>query len=683
MGHNGRTPVKEKTVKGTAPELLAPVASFPAFHAAVESGADAVYCGLREFNARLRARNFTVKSLAFLVPYAHSRNVKVYVTLNTLIKQNELSRMITILYQLRHIGVDAVIVQDLGLVEIIRKHFSDLAIHASTQMVIHNSAGVRAAAELGFKRVILARELTLSEIEAIQKSSSVGLEVFVHGALCYSVSGLCLASSFIGGMSGNRGCCTQVCRRSFRHESAKGFYFSPKDLCALDFIGKCKQMGIQSFKIEGRMKSAEYVAAVVTAYRKALDNPEQIPRLKKCMQKDLGREKSTFFLTTTEPKDVIVPSRPSGTGIAVGTIRKVTLEYIDIVSQVHVADGDSIRIHGRDGFEGAGVKVIRTETTKTLRRLYIETTDTISEGDYVYLTSVRSADANKWNNKKITMRPARFHSRCLFAPRILNKYRNSRNVRNRNTKHSLSIRIDNLAWLSLMNSVKCTDIIFNSDLNDLIQLHDNITLRNAWQSKLVIALPPFIPQHDLSQWNRYIQKLCKLGIKRWMCSHYGFKTLFQESCTLYADYTAWSLNRAAQNLLLSTGFQKFTYSPEDDFLNIRATAVHQGAITVFGYVPLFISRIQPPLPLDATIEDARQEKFFLKKHYNLYYLLGSKPLCLFNRLDKLASIGIGSFIVDLRFCEADKKLFSTVYTHYNEKKKIADSTIFNFKAELS
>lgn len=187
-----------KTLK---PELLAPAGSLESFNAAIEAGADAIYLGVGEMNARLRARNFSVKNLSYLVNQAKKNQVKIYVTVNTLVKQDELTSVLNLLFQFQQLKVDAIIVQDLGIVHLARTYFPDLTMHASTQMVIHNSVGLQAACDLGIKRAVLSRELTFDEIKRIKQNSPIELEVFIHGALCYSVSGLCLASSYIGGWS--------------------------------------------------------------------------------------------------------------------------------------------------------------------------------------------------------------------------------------------------------------------------------------------------------------------------------------------------------------------------------------------------------------------------------------------------------------------------------------------------
>ncbi|MDR0330544.1 MAG: U32 family peptidase, partial [Chitinispirillales bacterium] len=343
----------ESAKKRIRPELLAPAGSAECFYAAIDAGADAVYLGLSDFNARLRAKNFTARDLLTLVPYAHSRDVKVYVTLNTLIKQNEIAAALNVLYQLDQIGVDAAIIADIGLMRLASTHFPKLRLHGSTQAAAHNSYGAAFLASLGVKRAVLARELSLGEIRETTKNSPIETEAFVHGALCYSISGMCLASSFIGGASGNRGRCTQVCRRRFMCKSrvdasscidalcsvntshgidtshsinissnpsvCNGYFFSPNDLEALPFISRLAEAGVASFKIEGRMKGAEYVSTVVKAYRRVIDFPDDIKSAEKDLRFDFGRAKTAFFLDGQQG-DPIDPSRPSGTGLFVGAI---------------------------------------------------------------------------------------------------------------------------------------------------------------------------------------------------------------------------------------------------------------------------------------------------------------------------------------------------------------------------
>lgn len=272
-------------MKPEKPELLAPAGGMEAFVAAVENGADAVYLGARAFSARRYASNFSEKELEEVIDYAHLRGVRVYVTVNTLLKEEEVENALKLLSCLREIGTDAVIVQDLGLISLARKYLPDLPLHASTQMTLHNSKGIEFVKKLGINRVVISRESSLEEIKRIKERTGTEIEVFIHGALCISYSGQCLLSSLIGGRSGNRGLCAQPCRKRYRLycegklvKTTGSYLLSPKDLNTTSGLGALIKAGIESFKIEGRMKRPEYVAGVVRIYRRLIDryleNPE-------------------------------------------------------------------------------------------------------------------------------------------------------------------------------------------------------------------------------------------------------------------------------------------------------------------------------------------------------------------------------------------------------------------------
>ena len=251
------------------PEILAPAGSFDSLIAAVQCGADAVYLGGKGMNARRSAGNFDAEELRRAVEYCHLRDVKVYQTINIVMFQHETDEAIDTIRQAAEAGVDAVLTQDLAIARMVRECAPSLPIHASTQMSIHNIEGVRLCEELGFSRAVLARELTAGEIAAICAATPLEIEVFVHGALCMSVSGQCYLSSMIGGRSGNRGLCAQPCRLPFSADGGGEYTLSLKDLSLADRIGELTRMGVASLKIEGRMKRPEYVAAAVTAVRRA------------------------------------------------------------------------------------------------------------------------------------------------------------------------------------------------------------------------------------------------------------------------------------------------------------------------------------------------------------------------------------------------------------------------------
>lgn len=263
----------------TCPELLAPAGDWEALRAAVANGADAVYFGLETFNARYRAHNFTTDELPEVMDYLHRHNVKGFLTFNTLIFSNELDEAIDYIRKMAHAGVDAVIVQDLGIARLIHEMVPTLAIHGSTQMTLTETRGIDFVRRLGVRRVVLARELSIEEIRKIVSTTDMPVEVFVHGALCVAYSGQCLTSESLGGRSANRGHCAQACRLPYdlvvdgqvRDLSGMSYLVSPQDLAAYDLIGKLIDLGVVSFKIEGRLKTAHYVAATAKAYRDAID----------------------------------------------------------------------------------------------------------------------------------------------------------------------------------------------------------------------------------------------------------------------------------------------------------------------------------------------------------------------------------------------------------------------------
>lgn len=256
--------------KNLPPEILAPAGSMESLVAAVRSGADAVYIGAKQYSARACAQNFDRQELETAVSYCHARGVKVYLALNTLLTDDEIKGAVQTVKEACSLPVDAVIVQDMGLASFIRDACPGLRLHASTQMSIHTPQGAKELYRQGFSRVVLARELAKEEITEIAKSCPIELEVFVHGALCMSVSGQCYFSALLGGRSGNRGQCAQPCRLPFSVQGGTGHDLSLKDLSLLHHLGELRDVGVVSFKIEGRMKRPEYVAASVAAAKKAV-----------------------------------------------------------------------------------------------------------------------------------------------------------------------------------------------------------------------------------------------------------------------------------------------------------------------------------------------------------------------------------------------------------------------------
>lgn len=354
------------TTNTHTPELLAPAGNLETALAAYVRGADAVYCGLGKYNAREMADNFSMEDMSKLSAYSKKHNKKFYLTFNTLLKQNELEEAAEQLFSMSQLYPDGVIVQDLGIARMLREYFPAMAIHASTQMGIHNSAGVALAGDMGMERVILERQVTLDELEGIVEKSDIEIEVFVHGALCCSLSGKCLFSSWIGGWSGNRGRCKQPCRRRYysqeRGEKKAGFFFSTQDLYTLDLIPELKRIGVASLKIEGRLKKPSHIQSVVEAYRMVIDADENeyskvIGRAKQVLSGAYGRKWSHGFATVEDMQSVLQPESVGVSGVLIGSVKGVQNGRVKVELQRKLHIGDRIRFQGTGGEEGPGYTI--------------------------------------------------------------------------------------------------------------------------------------------------------------------------------------------------------------------------------------------------------------------------------------------------------------------------------------
>ena len=338
------------------PELLAPAGEKSSAYAAFAFGADAVYTGLPRFSARAQAVNLSPRELEEIASFAHSqpRPRRVYVTLNTLVRQAEIPDLVQSLSVCADCGADAVIVQDLGVARIARKHFPSLRLHASTQMAIHNLEGVRAAARLGFSRVTLARELSAADIQSISRNAPCETESFLHGALCYSYSGLCLYSALLRGRSGNRGACAYPCRDSFcpaapspAEPPRPALLFSMKDLAGGDSLPELVRSGVASLKIEGRKKSPLYVAVAVNYYRKLLDRSFKPGEREQCendLRSVFSRPWTSLYLRSTSNRDVIDPVATGHRGTPVGRVEASGRNWIQFRPSLPVELHDGIQI---------------------------------------------------------------------------------------------------------------------------------------------------------------------------------------------------------------------------------------------------------------------------------------------------------------------------------------------------
>ncbi|MDT8389038.1 MAG: DUF3656 domain-containing protein [Lentisphaeria bacterium] len=350
--------------KHPAIELLAPAGNLATGVIALDSGADAVYAGLARFNARERTENFSLEDFGKLTRYAHDRGRRVHLTLNTLVRQDELADVARLLEDVIPYQPDAVIVQDLGVLRLVRDYFPDVTIHASTQAGTHNSAGVNLLAERGVDRVILQRQIPMEELQLIVQNSAIDIEVFCHGALCCCLSGACLFSSWIGGWSGNRGRCKQPCRRRYFGKTGNGFFFSTHDLYGLEHVRGLRDMGVASLKIEGRLRKSDYVERVVKAYRLMLDCPDNavadtVKESRKILAGALGRRWTGGFLDRANYDTIIDADSVGGAGQLCGKVTRVKGSGFEMALSQRLHVGDRIRVQSKDGEEGVPMTVTR------------------------------------------------------------------------------------------------------------------------------------------------------------------------------------------------------------------------------------------------------------------------------------------------------------------------------------
>lgn len=399
----------------TMMELLAPAGSPAALHAAVRGGADAVYLGLEQFNARRGADNFTIESLREACRYAHTRGVSIYITLNTVALPSEIGDVMECARQAWRAGADAFIVQDVGIAHELMRTLPQAEVHASTQMNIHSAAGVEFAAQLGCKRVTLARELSLEEVShlcTVAADLGMEVEIFAHGALCVCYSGQCLMSSMIGGRSANRGTCAQACRLPYELYTESGssptrapgeHLLSPKDLCTIDMLPDLSRAGVSSLKIEGRMKSPEYVYAVVSAYRAVLDRlyasedgqAFATKEEKRVLSEAFSRGFSQAYLVSERGNDMMSYQRPNNRGVLVGRVSKIYDDAVFLDANEKLVVGDLLEAwtkKGRSVFEVRDVQPAKGNSVKIPLAPGDRSMRQVRAGDRVF--RIRSAEAS-------------------------------------------------------------------------------------------------------------------------------------------------------------------------------------------------------------------------------------------------------------------------------------------------
>ncbi len=656
------------------PELLLPVGSTENYFAAVKGGADAVYLGLKNFNARGRATNFQPNQLLALVKDAQKNNVRVYVTLNTVIKNKELPELLDTLFFLTKAKVSAVIIQDWGIYYLIKRHFPSLNLHASTQMGNHNSLGGEYSKGLGFERIILAREISFPELKAISKNTSIDLEVFTHGALCYSFSGMCLFSSYIGGAGANRGICTQPCRRIYKSGNRTDYTFSLKDNQLIEYIPEISKLGISSVKVEGRMKAAEYVYRVAKAYRMMIDDPSRLDEAAKLLTYDMGREKTAYFFGGDVSKSI---SHNPNTGIFIGKILSSQNGKIVFGSNLKLEDGNRIRIRSPKGENRTAVKLRNINKDSDGNIVLSINEPGVQNGDRVFLAGLQQ---EKFPNR-FGENPK---SPSLILPRD-HKYKILRTLKPKLTKSKtkLFVRIGNIAWLRKIRLDDMDYLVLRLSKREWQDFKSDSPFIQKNKKKIIIDLPKFISETEIAFYKNLCKNFYNNGFNHFMISHLSQKLLLPPKAVISTNENVLLYNDAAIAQVEANAALYHTNPHENDYENMLAGSDRNGIVSVYYYPELFYSRM--PVKLDreeSSFKDDRNMDYQRTLRNGITVILPSIPVSLTHYHDKLIKDGFKHFMIDLSGEKVSKNVYHRIITKFKHNEQIQPSNTFNFKKGL-
>jgi len=713
--------------KRKKPELLAPAGSINVFEGAIAAGADAVYIGAPALNARALSRDFSWAEIAAMIEFARKRGVKLYLAANSLLKENEIPQVLETLTILEALEPDALIIQDLGLYHLCKKYFPQLRLHASTLFGAHNSLAVRQFKNMGFERVVLARELTIKEINSIAGTTNVELEVFIHGALCFSYSGLCLFSSYLGGKSGLRGRCVQPCRRRYQWErkgEKPGYFFSMNDLGGIDLINKLQKAGVSSFKIEGRLRSAHYVSSVVRAYRMVIDadsgDKKIIENARELLRQSMGRKTSQGYFSIVDSKELISPYHSGNIGMYLGQAAKGTGKgkfVLKLKQSLQV--GDRLRLHQEDTGERISFtlrnmisKGRKTSEAGPGESIILEVPAVVKRGDSLFKVDSRKArEAEKkmsgidtacfnptvkeilrnTKQKVLTMQKSlgagRSGSRKTPAPRM----RRTRTASD--TKPLLFIKIDELQMLKSRLPVIPELLLVELNRKTFNDFQHQKKIIKKFHHKMAWCLPPIILENEVDFFSKAIKQLIKNNFRTWQIGHIGQQLFFEgkEGLNLLGDYTLNILNSQALFVLHDLKLRRAQVAVETDkkgvagILNSKSAAKSRLdlGMTVYGTVPLFTARpMAAHFLYNQPFVSPKNESFVLRKKWNLTVALAENPFSLLPMLPEMAKMGLKYVVIDLCHHRITRKESEEIGREIAGRKSRRKLSTFNYNGSL-
>lgn len=674
-------------------ELLAPAGSPEALDAAIGEGADAVYLGLRSFNARMRSANFAFNQFEAALQAVHDRGKKVYVTVNTVFEERETDRVYQLLQFLDRLGADGVIVQDLGIANMARECFPRLHLHASTQMNVASSRGCNFLSRNGFKRAVLARELNLEEIRAIRQTTSLELEVFVHGALCVSASGICLFSSYLGGKSANRGACTQACRRLYESDSKTGYFFSPDDLQLIDYVPELIEAGVDTFKIEGRMKSAEYVGTVVSAYRHLIDNCEEdkeraLLKARSILQADFARRKTDFFIQGGNPT-YIHPDQAGGTGIPLGKIKDIKALGDERWALMHsydgLGDGDSVRIHRSDdsGRFTCKVRGVKPQVNGMLVKL--EGGDWRQNDDVYLIQTASMARRYKSIMPHSLDRYRAFPSRDSAPPPSTSAQVGQGKKDPELLPGGFYVLVGKVADLHAALAANPQKAMIHFDKLNAEAMRKNEATLPYKRDRLVIWLDPYFPEADAAWLETEIEYWLSRGVKHFVANNLGHLGILRgKGAILIAGPWLYAFNLWAATFLLDQGVKHIMPPLEISKQNLMrmAEALPSSLFmpVVFSFPQLFTIRgdLAKTHGTDR-FADRDGQGFTLNSRRDYNVLVPDRPFSIIDRTPFLRKEKIERFVLDLSNASPNRGFFRDIAKAAAEAKVLPDASRFNWK----
>lgn len=582
-------------------EILAPVGGREQLIAAVRSGADAVYFGASSFNARRNADNFTDEDFIGAVRYCHERGVKAYITLNTLIKDSETEEFMKTLSLIAKSGADAVIIQDMGVLKRVKECCPDIPVHASTQMAVHNASGAVFLEKLGFGRIVLARELSIREIKEIRDAVNTEIEVFVHGAHCMSASGMCYMSSVLGARSGNRGLCAQPCRLNFKVKNRE-YALSLKDMCLVDNTKELIEAGVTSFKIEGRMKRPEYVAAAVSAYKKAVKGEDADVSLLQSIfsrsgfTKGYAEGKRNLSMFGYRTKEDVLSANHSLLSEVASTYRNenplipVTMKFTvkeKEPSVLEMSDGEnSVRVTGAVPERAIKLPLSIESAEKSLNKLgstffFCETIACEIEDGLM----LRAADINAIRREATEKL---IEIRGKINPYEIKDF--AKGIFSKTVWGSPSLRLSFRSVEQIPENVECDMIIL--PIKEILLYKKDI---EKFVDKLTCRLPALIYPASENKILSELDEIKRLGIKKVLCDNIGAVALVQKAgLEPIGGELLNVLNSDAAENYYNLGVKDLTLSQEISFKcakNIRTNAAT--GLVIYGFLPLMHFRCCP------------------------------------------------------------------------------------------